>query len=473
MKQILKNIISFIYTIIYVLIEQFYKSILYINNWIKYISWYTKYQKLTYFWIYTFIIIFSLSLYFKHDINIEYQRYTINVEKKEATKLAWFVTNEEHKVADNMKNIFNDIDILVKNKIDLCIKNELIEYKTNMLNKNIIVNEDMINIYKLEIETYKCNISSFDDETLVNLIEVPLKEQIKQYVDKKKSEEESVIKNNEVKIHENEQEYNTNIIISWSNQISKFKDSKNDKEIKAIICVSGHWKTNKEGKNWRDPGAIIPLNDTIKNSVINYMDYNMLNNAWKEVNVKDTIIKNNQIDERFLIRHIAWIACDKIEEYAKNKNIKVFRLWLYDNTALSLNEKIKTIKLISEENWLNENNSLLFDLHLNKVSDIKKSGIEVRYSQNQEKGQEFAWRVLYWLNLVHNFGNHYYTKNDARSRFKWLWILSGNGKEKYDTPLSILIEYWFISNENDTKFIIENRQKSAESIANAIIHYIK
>ena len=109
-------------------------------------------------------------------------------------------------------------------------------------------------------------------------------------------------------------------------------------------------------------------------------------------------------------------------------------------------------------------------MHFNKIDDTNKSGTEIFYSQLETNDkwlqwENFASRMLYEIKSLRKHGNYYAVKSDRQTRFKQLWILSNT------KPLSVLVEYGFMSNEEDLKAAKNGNEEIAQGMINGIIKF--
>lgn len=170
----------------------------------------------------------------------------------------------------------------------------------------------------------------------------------------------------------------------------------------------------------------------------------------------------NEITERSLIELNMGKVCPELKTFADSKGIAFYEI---GKERMVLKDKIDLINKISKENGYNETNSLLVELHFNKVEDTARSGTEIFYSQleTSEKGlqgEEFAARMLYEIKQLKPNGNFYAVKSDLQTRFKQLGILSNT------KPLAVLVEYGFLSNATD----LANAKAGNDDIAISIVN---
>lgn len=131
-----------------------------------------------------------------------------------------------------------------------------------------------------------------------------------------------------------------------------------------------------------------------------------------------------------------------------NNNINIANLhWIWIKERLSLNNKIKDVNSINVDNWNTIENTLLLSIHINawwwewiecfsykRWEEWKKIWDTLLSSINNKTGQKIRG-----------------AKYENESQYDTLWIV-------HDTIgcTSILIECWFIDNDND-RYILENR----------------
>jgi N-acetylmuramoyl-L-alanine amidase len=163
-------------------------------------------------------------------------------------------------------------------------------------------------------------------------------------------------------------------------------------------------------------------------------------------------------------------ACDKLRTFAKDKWIAFYEMWKERTTLVW---RINEINRIAKENWYNEKNSLLVELHWNYTSyDVNKSWTEVFFSQLEWKSnwlgwEDFAQRMAYEVKKLRPFWNYYEVKSDFQARYKQIWILSNT------KPLAVLVEYWFLSNKDDVIMAKKWWDFISQWIVNWVINFMK
>jgi hypothetical protein len=78
--------------------------------------------------------------------------------------------------------------------------------------------------------------------------------------------------------------------------------------------------------------------------------------------------------------------------------------------------------------------------------------------------------MLYEIATLYNQkereGKHLFAKNDAISRHGYLGFISST------IPNSLIVEYGFLSNDNDIIYNLNNNQKIAETLKNGMINFL-
>jgi N-acetylmuramoyl-L-alanine amidase len=141
------------------------------------------------------------------------------------------------------------------------------------------------------------------------------------------------------------------------------------------------------------------------------------------------------------------LISDLIEKKLKEKNIKVFR-----NDYLS---SYKNILNECEDNNIN----LLVSLETTSSDNHDKTGIQTIITNSSANSYGLANIINNKLNSIKE-SNLIYSNN-----------IKGSLTNEKDSMLSLMLELGYHDNENDAKFIINNRENIANIVASSILDY--
>lgn len=392
------------------------------------------------------ISLFSLKSIYQKEIDLFF--FDLKIQRAEAKQQELHDTKNHLKkeYQELMENtVFKKITEFSNTKQDQCIQDNLVSFLKQKRDEWIIVDDYVIELAKIDLKRNECNIERINEEVHKHLVEVPYndlllkhKENIKynaeienKELEKKAEELENKIFEIESKKQENISDNSSVYQAGFNDEVAKDIVSKND--IKAIFCLHGHGLS----QNWK------------------YDD----NGAYGyTTNEREAILKNmNKV-------------CDKLRDYYKNKDVKVYE-FNDENDKMNLTTRIAKVNEISKNNNLDSSNSVLVELHWNKLAtNTQKNWLEVFYSESKNKKNwfnvEFAQRMAYEIKQLKRKSNHYAVKPDTTARWKRIGILS-------DTiPNSILVEYGFLSNVDDDKEAFDSPEYISDSIFNGIIKYV-
>lgn len=380
------------------------------------------------------ITVFSLKTIYKTEIDFFF--YDMRIREAEAQQME--INNNKNKskdeyhktIEETMFKMINDFSDL---KQQQCIQDNIVDFMKQKREEGIIVSEDVVELMKIDLMRDECNREILNEEVYKHLVEVPYsnlllkhKEQVKEEYKQEEIQNEIKAKELEEKIYKEEKKVVSHI--NYNEELAK--NVKFNGDLKAVFCVWGHG-LSKNGK-YDDNGA-----------------YGIHTN------------------EREAIMKTMTKTCDMLENYYKDKNVAVYRI---GEQRMKLVDKIKKVNEISKANGYDEKNSLLVSLHWNKVvGKPSLNGVEVFYSGYEQndgfQANDFAQRMLFELKQKKDWSNHYAVKPDNSARHWRIGILS-------DTkPLSILVEYGFLSNEKDDLEAKENPSYISETIFNGIVKF--
>lgn len=476
MKQIIKQVLNYVELFFQII----YKIFSYIHNIIP-----KKFRNKLYIGIIFLFVLFISFFIFKRQINllkfdiiIKYQEFISsqksNSKQKEDIKLA----KKINEITENIKHT------IVANK-DYCIEKNYLEKIKELRKKEVLINRYLKEKILLDIEFNTCNIENITQETIQNTISKisssfdknVILESIKDDIKKLKKEEnekkEKIMnKDDDYSISETDYYDFLNRTAGWEDE--KYENKlRNKKGLKAVFCSYWHWLTNskKISKDTLDPGYVINKSDYTeeeRKKIWEYVD------KYAYDYIKDSYHNYNKITERQLIEMINPSSCNLLKTKLEKRWIKVYEIG--KDKLMSLSEKINLINDISKQNWYNQTNSIVYELHSNSVGNSNKSGLEVFYSHfeqhnNNMQGRDLAITVLNSIIKLHKnkskVQSEYVVKPDWKSKHAYLGITSAT------KPLWMLIEYWFKKNINDITIMLEHHKEIGESIANGIIDFIE
>lgn len=389
------------------------------------------------------VSLFSLKTIYQKDIDLFFFDMRIRDAEAVSQKLANDKENIKKEYQEMLEQtVFKKIEEFSRTKQDQCIQDNIVSFLKEKRDEGIIVDNNVIELAKIELKRNDCNIETINEEVHKHLVEVPYenlllahKQKIKEESDKEfaKLEEKAIkleekIFNEEIKKQENVSTIKNVFQAGFNDEVAKTLTTNN--EIKAIFCLHGHG-TSKNGK-YDDNGA-----------------------GGYTTNEREAIVTNMSR------------TCEKLRNYYKDKGITVYEI---GKERMTLVGRIQKVNEISKANGYDHSNSLLVELHWNKVGDKNKKGLEVFYSASKNSKDElnvaFAQRMAYEIKQLKIKSNHYAVKPDTSAYWKRIGVLS-------DTiPNAILVEYGFLSNVDDDKEAKESPEYISDSIFNGIVRFV-
>lgn len=170
--------------------------------------------------------------------------------------------------------------------------------------------------------------------------------------------------------------------------------------------------------------------------------------------VNDDGATNGSITERALSKKI----CNQIKKSCDNDKF----IFIGEN-RMRLSSKINAVNSYCNNNGLNRNNSILVSVHINSFEDSGASGTEAWFKGGDSKAQELAKVIDSNIRKTTGLSKHgtYNLKPDTSNRHGSLGIVR-------TSPLGVLLEVGFISNNDDLKII--NSKDGQRHIAEGIIY---
>lgn len=196
-------------------------------------------------------------------------------------------------------------------------------------------------------------------------------------------------------------------------------------------------------------------NLTLKTVLINKDTHSDIKEYDLKINKKDISVYLASSNQYFNIgvnpytneRKEMNLISDLIEKKLKEKNIKVYR-----NDYLS---SYKNILNECEDNNIN----LLVSLETTSSDNHDKTGIQTIITNSSANSYCLANIINNKLNSI-NESNLIYSNN-----------IKGSLTNEKDSMLSLMLELGYHDNENDAKFIINNRENIANIVASSILDY--
>lgn len=156
---------------------------------------------------------------------------------------------------------------------------------------------------------------------------------------------------------------------------------------------------------------------------------------------------SNSIKEKQIVEQIA----NKIKALNKNKNV-VIHFTRNSDEFISLEKRTQIINTIKPD--------LVLSLHVNSNKDIQKSGVELFVAKDvpvYEKSNNLALKLSAELSK-----NNSLTIGEIKNAS--FYIL------KKTTAPSVMIELGYLSNENDKKYLTNDKEQ--DKIAENILHFV-
>lgn len=424
-----------------------------------------------------FVIFFYLALtlsiggyIFKKDINNLIFMGKIYAQERAIASLEKDIVKENQGYEEQLKAIKEKLYKIVDLEYNQCIEKEVLNFKKYKLELKEIPSESEIELAKVEGKS-NCAKIDVNNKVYADIMDTPFKEILTKEIEVIETKREKEGVENSAQEESLKMEIAQKEVMKKENEEYRFvvedeyKNIKSQHEIKAIFCSFGHGKSQKNPE-WNDNGAIMYWINS-KPKVLE---------AIKKAYPKDIVeqmISQDYISERDVINHIQLVACKKIKEEAEKKGVKVY---IIGQERMSLTEKIDLINKISEENGYTRDNSIAYELHLNMLKHKPEvNGVEVWFASSK-KGEEikdwpnFAKKMLYELATLYNQkereGKHLFAKNDEISKYGYFGFVSST------IPNSLIVEYGFLSNDNDVIYNLNNNEKIAETLKNGIINFL-
>lgn len=471
----------------------------------------SKYKYYIYGGLVVFFGLVTSFFIFQHQIKMQVLNVKVAIQEHTLKK-----TTNQFKIAnaeyDSMQQaLINNIANKIILKKEKCNQETLLNYMKLFKENNVYPKEEDIKLLTLKIDGNECNIQNIKKEEIKNAkdsilalignIEVESKVKEETIIGEDNANADIAEKQNLKDIKEPKSQINTTSVLEQAIDkvlvgMKKYEDyskeeidekygildkeigdenekyiSKSQTPIKAIFCSYGHGISTKDSKtldNWY----------VINKSDYSDEDWNTLKtlvNTHAYEYIKDQFNKSNLITERNFIEMINSVACQKLEQEAKNRGIAFYEIGS-PKKPLDLTQKIELINMISKEQGYDAKNTLSYELHSNSVANPEKSGIEVFYSGRKMKNnglqsRDFAITMLNNLKSIHSkykngANSEYVVKPDHHSKHPYLWFVSINKTN------SILIEYGFKKNLQDVAQMLEHKEEIGNAIAQWVIDFL-
>ena len=411
----------------------------------------------------------------KLDIKISYQEHLQNKSQKKFNK-------EEAELANEIKIMTQKTIDKIHAKKELCVNKEFNNALKNLREKEIILTDELEEKIMNNINYNLCSYEEIKEKE----IEYELKyiqnafnyKQLESEINKEINNlvQEENTKKEELKINDDNYSIDEVEYLSFLDRTAGWEDEqyepkiRNKENFKAVFCLYGHWMSSTY-KDTMDPWYVITKNDFTEEQRNKLSEYV---NKYAYQYIKDDFNNNWVLSERWLIEMMNQSSCQTLKNKLEPKWIKVYEIG--KNPLMSLSDKIKMVNDISLQNWYNQTNSIVYELHSNVVGNPDKSWIEVFYSHYEQKnnnmqGRDLAITVLNEISKLHKsktkVDSVYVVKPDWKSKHAYLGITSAT------RPLWMIIEYWFKKNLNDVTIMLENSEQIGVDIANWIINFIQ
>lgn len=213
------------------------------------------------------------------------------------------------------------------------------------------------------------------------------------------------------------------------------------KNIQAIFAESGHGKSNKIP--WlNDPGAVR--------------------------NVKLTATTDVTIKEHDLAKEIAIMVVSILKNKPELATAIVTGVGTSPDGA-NISDKVKYVKSVVVNNKLDPSRCIGVAIHFNTGGG---KGTEAFYQSKNKDGAIVAKYIVDAVDKYTGFGFHGKSvKPDTEDRLKRLYIsdyVVGNKFLNF-----ILLEVCYLDYPSQIRYVLDNKQRIAESIANGILTYIR
>lgn len=280
---------------------------------------------------------------------------------------------EEMKTAysEVLKNeVFARLSDILDLKKEQCINREVTDFRYWYSQESGEAPPDeIVEMARAQADYSSCSVTNLKGDIYENLVKAPFEKELavsfNELEKSRKMDEDAQYAQvkDEVEKVEKEAEASAKAI-----NVDELSKSVASGKIKAVFCSYGHGM----GQNgWTDNGARAADGTT----------------------------------ERDLIVPVVGKACDIIEKELSSRGVKIYRI---GEKPMTLVDKIAQVNKISEENGYDATNSIMFELHWNKVTDSSKSGTMVFFSQLKTaadglQGEALASKTLVSLKKNMNF----------------------------------------------------------------------
>lgn len=169
----------------------------------------------------------------------------------------------------------------------------------------------------------------------------------------------------------------------------------------------------------------------------------------------DNWATSNGVTEREITKSICSKLFSRLVDILEDSDIHLIFIWKENE---KLTTKIDLVNNICKQQWYTSENSLLLSVHVNAWW---WTGIETFTYKDWE---EWLW---YWNKILLNLNDATWlkirwAKYEWSSQYSQLWIV-------HDTiPLAILVETWFIDNDNDRKILTKREDEVVDWLLNGL-----
>lgn len=216
-------------------------------------------------------------------------------------------------------------------------------------------------------------------------------------------------------------------------------------KVQAVFIEASHGRSNK--LSWiSDPGVVgsIKMKDAIRGEYV------------------------EQIKEHTLAKEIVIKVVDILKEKPELATAIVTGVGTSEKGA-SINEKVKYVKSVINNNRLDITKTLGVAIHFNSGGG---SGTESFYQHNNNNSIWLADCITSSIDEYTKFGFHNIKcKPDTENRLGRLYISDFVINGKYSNY--ILLEVCYVDNDKQIRYVLDNKQRVAESIAHGILEYIR
>ena len=420
------------------------------------------------------VLIVSLLLIFKHNLQMKYLDYKIMYQDYQAQGLEKELSSTKDSMNAIQKKLIETAKQQIVDEKNYCESSQYAFYLKEFQKNDVYPSQLDLDILKLKISTEYCSL-----ETVKQKVTKDLKtsfDAIFNEVDAKGSQFEQAL-DKEISTLKEQEKVQTEVledkyaILDKASGVSDEKyEPKSKTQIKAIFCSYGHGFSSRisgavdngyvGNKNEYSPEVWAKLGELMNTYGLDYMKNNY---------------NQGMITEREMVEFLNTVACGKIKQEAEKRNIKFYSIGDPQN-PMSLADKIELINKISLENGYDGTNSIAYELHSNSVANPDKSGLEVFYSSKKMKNngmqsRDLALTVLNAISQTHDklngdYNSSYVVKPDHHSKHAYL------GFTTLTKPNAVLIEYGFKKNFTDLSLMISHREEIGQSIAQGILNFL-